>query len=102
MGSLYAAAHKFASWFAAAHESVSMCAAARKVAKRGKEGQALVSLRGVYYRGRESCRERRGGESEEGKMVVGHKPEPLNSYVLLNSYILLPLHPTAPDYKPAD
>ncbi len=35
-------------------------------------------------------------------MVVGGKPEPLNSYVLLNSYILLALYPTAPDYKPAD
>ena len=39
---------------------------------------------------------------DKAKMVVGGKPEPLNSYVLLNSYILLPLCPTAPDYKPAD
>ncbi len=76
-----------------------MCATACKVAETGKERQARDSLRGVYYReGRESCKERRG-ESNEGKMVVGGKPLPLNSYVLLNSYILLPLCPTAPDYK---
>ncbi len=74
MGSLYAAAHKFASWFAAAHESVLMCAAARKVAERGKEGQVLDSLRGVYYReGRESSREKRGekrrGEDGGGRQA---------------------------------
>ncbi len=52
-----------------------MRAAARKVAERGKEGQALDSLRGVYYReGRQSSRERRGekrrGEDGGGRQAL--------------------------------